>query len=76
MQIKEKGIRVGKGESVMEAMQKAIPHWIHERVADPHFVGGYKYKRNCRCSVCGYESSFEKPVCPHCQRKMQQLRGI
>ena len=71
-----KGIRVGKDQSVMDAMEKAIPHWIHEKVEDPSYVGGFRYARNCTCSVCGYEASFEKEKCPHCGTVMQHIKGI
>lgn len=46
------------------------PHWIHEQVEDPSYIGGVRYLRNCRCSVCGNEVNMEKPVCPACGAKM------
>lgn len=75
-QISSRGVRVKKGQSVMEAMQSVIPHWEHEKIMDDTYVIGYRYARACRCSVCGYESSFEKPECPHCRTKMKHLTGI
>ncbi|MBR3357552.1 MAG: hypothetical protein IKG46_06945 [Solobacterium sp.] len=74
--ISRKGIRVKKNQSVIEAMQSMIPHWDHEKIEDPSYVLGFRYARTCRCSVCGYVSSFEKPVCPHCQTKMKNLAGL
>ena len=47
------------------------PHWIHDQVADESYVGGYRWLRSCRCSVCGQEVNMEKPVCPSCGAKMQ-----
>lgn len=75
-QVSKKGIRVSKGESVMEAFQNAVPHWIHEKIEDKTYVTGYRYGRRCRCSSCGHEASFEKEICPGCGRKMQHMKGI
>ncbi|MBR4446102.1 MAG: hypothetical protein IKS37_09460 [Solobacterium sp.] len=74
--ISRKGVKVRKGQSVMEALEAVVPHWEHEKIEDPSYVLGYRYARNCRCSVCGYESSFEKPECPRCRKKMKSLSGL
>ena len=44
-QVSKKGIRVGKGQSVLAAFQNAVPHWIHEKIEDPSYVGGFRYAR-------------------------------
>ena len=75
-QVSKKGIRVGKGQSVLAAFQNAVPHWIHEKIEDPSYVGGFRYARNCSSSNCGYEASFEKEICPRCRKKMQHMKGI
>lgn len=74
--IRKKGIRVGKGESTMEAMKDAIPHWIHDKREDPSSVTGFIYLPGCTCSSCGYHSNMEKPVCPHCGARMSREKGI
>ncbi len=73
VQLSAKGIRVSKGESTIDKMKSLVPHWIHEKIEDPSYVGGFRYARNCTCSECGYESSFEKKTCPHCGVKMHQI---
>lgn len=42
------------------------PYWIHEIIDDEESVTGFYYLPQCRCSNCGYLSSYEKPKCPHC----------
>jgi rubrerythrin len=76
MNRKKKGIRVARGESALAAIQKAVPHWIHEKIEDPSSVTGFMYSRSCTCSECGYEASFEKPKCPHCGADMQYIKGL
>ena len=76
MNEKQKGINVAKGESAFEAIQNAIPHWIHDKKEDPTSVTGFLYLRSCRCSVCGCEVSFERPKCPHCGTDMQHMKGL
>ena len=71
-----KGARVSKGESSLKALQEAMPHWIHAKKEDPSSVTGFLYERNCTCSVCGYEASFEKPKCPRCGAVMKSMKGI
>ncbi|MBR3310222.1 MAG: hypothetical protein IKG15_00210 [Solobacterium sp.] len=75
-QVKNKGIRLGKNQSALEALQNALPHWIHEKIEDPTSVTGFMYARQCTCSACGYKASFEKEFCPHCRAKMKRLRGL
>ena len=75
-QVSKKGIRVKKGQSVMEAFQNAVPHWIHDRTEDSSYVTGYRYERSCTCSSCGYKASLEKEYCPGCGKKMQHMKGI
>ncbi len=72
-QLKKKGVHVGRNESAYEALKKSVPHWIHHTVKDPSYVGGIKYLPECDCSECGYTSSTEHDVCPHCGAKMHQL---
>ena len=74
--VRNKGIRIQKGESALEAMRDIIPHWIHDTREDPSSVTGLIYLRTCRCSECGFHVSFEKPFCPHCGAVMNKIRGI
>lgn len=74
--VRTKGIRIQKGESVLDAMREVIPHWIHDTREDPSSVTGLIYLRTCTCSECGFRVSFEKPFCPHCKARMQNFKGI
>ncbi len=73
VQIKKKGVRVGKGETALQALQNSVPHWIHHKVEDTNYVSGFKYLPICDCSECGYTSNTEHDVCPHCGAKMHTL---
>ncbi|MBR2991407.1 MAG: hypothetical protein IKF51_08145 [Solobacterium sp.] len=70
--MKMKSIRIRKDESVLDAIENAMPkpHWIHHTKEDPHSVTGIYYLPECECSQCGFTVGFEKPVCPHCGAKM------
>ena len=74
--VRTKGIRIQKGESTLDKLRGIIPHWIHETREDPSSVTGVIYLRTCRCSECGFQVSFEKPFCPHCQAEMRKFKGI
>ena len=71
--LRKGGIKIGKNESVLEAIRYGLPHWIHETVDDDTYVIGKRYLRECTCSECGYKVSFERPVCPHCGVKMRKF---
>ncbi|MBQ9048262.1 MAG: hypothetical protein IJ120_10260 [Solobacterium sp.] len=71
--VRKKGIRIGRNESVLDAIRNGIPHWIHETREDPSSVSGIIYLPVCHCSECGYTASFEKPFCPHCGVKMKKF---
>ena len=71
-----KGIRLNKGESALDAMKKRVPHWIHDTKKDEHYINGVIYLPGCTCSECGFHSSREKDVCPHCGKSMHSLKGI
>ena len=71
-----KGIKVGKGESALAALQEAIPHWIHDKKEDPSSITGFIYERSCTCSVCGFRVNMERPKCPHCGADMEHLNGL
>lgn len=73
-QKKTGGVKVGKNDSVLEALQNSLPHWIHHTVEDPKYFGGVKYLPTCDCSVCGFTSQMEHPTCPHCGAEMNRLR--
>ena len=44
--------------------------WIHDKVEDTGYVGGWKILPSCTCSKCGYHSNREKTVCPQCRSRM------
>lgn len=56
----------------MENVEIKHGYWIHEKVKDENTVNGYFYKRECKCSECGYEANMEKGKCPHCGAVMDQ----
>ncbi|MBR2066728.1 MAG: hypothetical protein IJ875_00430 [Solobacterium sp.] len=70
---KRGGIKVQKDESTLEALQSRIPYWIHETREDDRFFSGKVTLRECTCSVCGYLSRREVPICPQCR---SQMRGL
>ncbi|MBR2554483.1 MAG: hypothetical protein IKE94_06435 [Aeriscardovia sp.] len=45
--------------------------WLHDKVEDPKYVGGWKILPSCTCSKCGYHANKEKAVCPNCGAKMR-----
>ena len=53
------------GEKRMVPVKHA--YWIHKTREDKNSMSGFVYLPQCSCSNCGYESNFEKAVCPHCQ---------
>ena len=71
-----KGVKVAKGQSALEALRNALPHWVHETKEDPSYVTGFYYLPGCKCSECGFKVSYERPYCPHCGSKMQKMKGI
>ena len=73
-QIRRKGVRVGKNEKAMDALVGSVPHWIHHKVEEEGYVGGYKYLPTCDCSECGFTSNIEHDVCPHCGAKMHLIK--
>ena len=70
---KKGGIRLTKNQSVVEALEERMPHWIHKKKEDKNYVGGFRYERRCYCSECGYEVEMEKPICPKCHIQMYKL---
>ena len=38
--LRKGGIKIGKNESVLEAIRNGLPHWIHETVDDDTYVIG------------------------------------
>lgn len=46
--------------------------WIHKRVQNAESVTGYFILPECKCSLCGYSSTFEKERCPHCKAIMDE----
>ena len=56
--------------------KKRVPHWIHDTKKDEHYINGVVYLPGCTCSECGFHSSREKDVCPHCGKSMHSLKGI
>lgn len=68
--IRKSGVRIGRDESAFEAIQKAMPHWIHKTKEDPDSLTGFLYLPACTCSACGFEVRMEKERCPHCGAKM------
>jgi rubrerythrin len=72
----KKEIQVLKGESSLDAIQKAIPHWIHDTRKDDSSVTGEVFLPSCKCSLCGYHSNMEKERCPHCGAIMRKIKGV
>lgn len=58
-------------ETIQIKKEPDKPYWIHEKRKDSHSVTGYVYKRDCKCSNCGYHSNMEKKICPQCASLMQ-----
>jgi hypothetical protein len=71
--LKNKGIRIKKNQSVLEAIRDGIPHWIHDTREDPSSVSGVFYLPGCTCSECGFRSGHERPFCPHCKAVMKKF---
>ena len=74
--VKGKGIHLTKGESALDAMKRRVPNWIHDTKKDEHYLNGIVYLPGCTCSECGFHSTREKDVCPHCGSKMHSMKGI
>jgi rubrerythrin len=72
----KKEIQVLKGESSLDAIQKAIPHWIHDTRKDDSSVTSEVFLPSCKCSLCGYHSNMEKERCPHCGAIMRKIKGV
>ncbi len=72
---RNKGVHVGRNDDVLDTLKKSIPHWIHDTVKDPSYMGGIRYLRSCKCSVCGYASPHEVDKCPGCHSTMNELKG-
>ncbi|MBE6128205.1 MAG: hypothetical protein E7185_02910 [Erysipelotrichaceae bacterium] len=61
-----KGLRIDKNSSVLDAIRSRAPHWIHHTRKDESYWGGIVYLPECDCSECGYTVSRERSHCPHC----------
>ena len=53
-----------------ELPDKQTATWIHDKIEDLSYFGGWKILPSCTCSKCGYHSNKEKSVCPHCGSNM------
>ncbi len=71
-----KGIHVAKDDATLDAMQQAIPHWIHDTRKDESSVTREIFLPGCKCSSCGYHSNMEKERCPHCGAIMRKIKGV
>lgn len=58
-------------ETIQTKEETDKPYWIHEKRKDIRSVTGYVYRRDCKCSNCGYHSNMEKKICPQCGSLMQ-----
>ena len=45
-----KGVHVAKGDITLDAIQQAIPHWIHDTRKDESSVTGEVFLPGCKCS--------------------------
>ena len=57
---------VSSEEALQASAAEEAQEWIHDRIEDPSYFGGYKILPSCVCPACGYHANKEKTVCPRC----------
>ncbi len=61
-----------KDDMLIRKLKQRNAQWIHDKIPDRNYVGGFKYSATCRCSVCGFVAGHEMPVCPGCKTRIKQ----
>ena len=61
-----------KDDTLIRQLKQRNAQWIHEKIPDKNYFGGFKYSATCRCSVCGFIAGHEMPVCPRCKTRIMR----
>ena len=57
---------------VIRQLKQRNAQWIHEKIPDKNYFGGFKYSATCKCSVCGFVAGHEMPECPRCKTRIMR----